>query len=60
MTGPRTDIVGVGRDQPAEDKKMVWIDTDLESPMHQFSFYDQADEVLTVVDNGAQWFLSKL
>lgn len=30
---------------PAADKELVWVDTEKQSPMHQFDFYDQPAEV---------------
>ena len=32
-------------DIEAKDKKLYWMETDLESPYHQFSYYDQDTEV---------------
>ena len=43
-----------------EDKKMVWVETDLVSPMHQFSFYDQEKDVNFAIKEIGQWFRSKL
>ena len=31
------------------DKKLIWLDTELQSPFHQFNFYDQEAEVNLVV-----------
>ena len=42
------------------DKKLVWVDTELASPMHQFRFYDQAEEVNFAVGEVAAWFAEKL
>ncbi|GJM61859.1 alpha/beta hydrolase [Persicobacter diffluens] len=47
-------------DIKATDKELVWIDTDLESPMQQFNFYDQPEEVSLAVEKGADWFSAKL
>ena len=44
----------------AAEKSLYWVDTDLESPFHQFSFYDQSAEVSLVVDQAQQWFTAKL
>ena len=44
----------------SEDKKLVWVDTDLASPMHQFNFYDQQEDVDYAVEEIAQWFSQKL
>lgn len=38
------------------DKKLHWIDTELESPYHQFSFYDQVEEVNESIDEATKWF----
>ena len=43
-----------------EDKRLHWIDTDLQSPFHQFSFYDQEAEVTESLEQAQQWFTSKL
>ena len=43
-----------------EDKKLVWVETELASPMHQFSFYDQPEEVDFAVGEIAAWFNQKL
>ncbi len=37
------------------DKELIWMDTDLESPFHQFSFYDQEKEVNEAVEVAAEW-----
>jgi dienelactone hydrolase len=44
----------------ATDKKLYWIDTDMDSPYHQFNFYDQEAEVKIVIDNASKWFAEKL
>lgn len=44
----------------AEEKFLHWVETDLASPFHQFSFYDQDDEVNLSVDLAQQWFASKM
>ena len=43
-----------------EDKRLHWIDTDLQSPFHQFSFYDQEAEVTESLEQAKQWFAAKL
>lgn len=43
-----------------EDKKLHWMDTDLDSPFHQFSYYDQDAEVNESVKEATAWFSSKL
>ncbi|MEM7126827.1 MAG: CocE/NonD family hydrolase [Chloroflexota bacterium] len=42
------------------DKSLHWVETALESPFHQFSFYDQDDEVNLSVDLAKQWFSEKM
>ena len=42
------------------DKSLRWVETALESPFHQFSFYDQDDEVNLSVALAQQWFLEKM
>ena len=42
------------------DKKLHWIETELETPFHQFNFYDQPAEVKTVVEEASKWFNEKL
>ncbi len=42
------------------DKKLHWMETTLESPFHQFSYYDNEDEVNESVNEASQWFKSKL
>lgn len=43
-----------------EDKQLEWIETELESPMQQFNFYDQNNEVNLAVKKGTDWFNKKL
>lgn len=43
-----------------DDKFLYWIDTELESPLHQFSFYDQSPEVNESVAQAQQWLADKL
>ncbi len=42
------------------DKKLHWMETELESPFHQFSYYDQEAEVNEAVTEAVQWFKTKL
>lgn len=42
------------------DKKLHWMDTDLESPFHQFSYYDQDNEVKESVYEATNWFKIKM
>lgn len=42
------------------DKKLHWMETELESPFHQFNYYDQEAEVTEAVKEASQWFQSKL
>ncbi len=44
----------------AEDKQLHWMETELESPYHQFSYYDQDAEVNESVAEAAKWFGAKL
>lgn len=44
----------------ASEKKLHWVDTDLPSPFHQFSFYDQEAEVSLSVELAQKWFASKM
>lgn len=43
-----------------EDKKLHWMDTELESPFHQFNYYDQDAEVKESVAEASNWFNEKL
>ncbi|MEM7797894.1 MAG: alpha/beta fold hydrolase [Chloroflexota bacterium] len=43
-----------------QDKALRWVDTDLDSPFHQFSFYDQPEEVNYSVAEANAWFSQKL
>lgn len=45
---------------PTSDKELVWVDTELGSPMHQFTFYDQPKEVALSVDKTSAFFAEKL
>jgi fermentation-respiration switch protein FrsA (DUF1100 family) len=42
------------------DKKLDWLETDLDSPLQQFNFYDQEKEVSLTVAKASQWFREKL
>jgi len=42
------------------DKKLHWMDTELESPFHQFNYYDQEAEVNEAVKEASSWFANKL
>lgn len=42
------------------DKKLYWMDTELASPFHQFSYYDNDLEVNESVSQAVKWFLGKL
>lgn len=44
----------------SKDKQLYWMETDLESPMHQFSYYDQDGEVNESVNKAAAWFKAKM
>jgi len=44
----------------AEDKKLHWMETELESPYHQFRYYDQEAEVDEAVSEATEWFRSKM
>ena len=44
----------------AEDKKLHWMETELESPFHQFNYYDQTEEVNESVEEASNWFKLKL
>lgn len=43
-----------------DDKRLHWIETDLQSPFHQFSFYDQEDEVNESIEQATLWFKGHL
>ena len=42
------------------DKKLHWIETEMESPFHQFAFYDQEKEVNAAVAQASDWFVAKM
>lgn len=43
-----------------DDKQLEWVETELDSPMQQFNFYDQEAEVSLAVEKATQWFKAKL
>jgi len=43
-----------------EDKKLHWMSTELESPFHQFNYYDKEAEVGESIAEAAKWFSEKL
>ena len=45
---------------PAEDKELIWVETDKPSPMHQFDFYDQQKEVDLSVEKTTTFFHRRL
>lgn len=47
-------------DIASTDKKLHWMETDLPSPYHQFSYYDQEAEVGEAVSEATKWFSEKL
>ena len=44
----------------SQDKALHWMETSLESPFHQFNFYDQDEEVNEAVAEAAKWFKEKM
>ncbi len=42
------------------DKRLHWMETELESPYHQFSYYDQEAEVSASISEASKWFTAKL
>ena len=42
------------------DKQLHWMETELESPFHQFNYYDQDAEVAETVTEASNWFENKL
>ena len=42
------------------DKKLHWMETELESPFHQFSYYDQNAEVEESILEASKWFSQKM
>ncbi|OIQ21165.1 MAG: alpha/beta hydrolase [Flavobacterium sp. MedPE-SWcel] len=45
---------------PSENKELVWVETDLTSPIHQFMFYDQKKEVDFAVKKTSDFFHANL
>ena len=45
---------------PSTNKELVWVDTDLASPMHQFAFYDGEEEVSLAVKKTSTFFRKNL
>lgn len=45
---------------PSTNKELVWVETELASPMHQFNFYDQDAEVNLAIDKTSQFFKTNL
>ena len=43
-----------------EDKRLDWVETELDSPMQQFNFYDQEEEVALAVEKASAWYKAKL
>ena len=44
----------------AENKQLDWIETELDSPMQQFNFYDQDEEVGLAVEKASEWYRTNL
>lgn len=44
----------------SSDKRLHWMKTELQSPFHQFSFYDQPNEVNEAVKEAGKWFREKM
>ena len=44
----------------SNDKKLHWMKTDLETPFHQFNYYDQNTEVSESVREASKWFTEKI
>lgn len=42
------------------DKKLHWMETELESPFHQFNYYDQNAEVEESISEASKWFSQKM
>ncbi len=45
---------------PSKNKELVWVETTLVSPMHQFAFYDQEKEVALAVNKTSDFFHKNL
>ena len=48
------------KDIATNDKKLYWMETELESPYHQFNYYDQDVEVNESVAKVSDWFRTKM
>lgn len=44
----------------SSDKQLYWMETELESPFHQFNYYDQEEEVNETVEQATNWFKEKM
>lgn len=44
----------------AEKKELYWMETQLDSPFHQFNYYDQEEEVNEVCEQVERWFNSNM
>lgn len=42
------------------NKKLHWMETELESPYHQFNYYDQEKEVNESIEQVSEWFKNKM
>jgi len=47
-------------DIATNDKKLHWMKTELQSPYHQFNYYDQETEVNEAISEASKWFRLKL
>lgn len=45
---------------PSKNKELVWVETNLQSPMHQFAFYDQKEEVDLSIEKTSEFFHREL
>lgn len=43
-----------------EKKQLEWLETEMDSPMQQFNFYDQDYEVNVAIEKGTAWFAETL
>jgi len=43
-----------------KNKELEWLETELDSPMQQFNFYDQDYEVNLAISKASNWFKSKM
>jgi len=43
-----------------EDKKLHWMETELDSPFDQFNYYDQDNQVTESVEKASEWFKKKM